>query len=74
MGFTPDEKVLLGGFVLYGLAAAGLFVSVWTVRQRVLLGAGTVLGVLLALGTDGPLYRFVFLYLPVSTGYGRPDG
>ena len=72
MGFTPDEKVLLGGFVLYSLAAVGLFVSVWTVRQRVLLGAGIVIGVLLALGTHGPLYRLVFLYLPGFDGMRTP--
>jgi hypothetical protein len=72
MGSAPNEKVLLGGFVLYSLAAAGLFVSVWTVRQRVLLGAAMVIGVLLSLGTHGPLYRFVFLYLPGFDGMRTP--
>ncbi|GID96688.1 hypothetical protein Adi01nite_61000 [Amorphoplanes digitatis] len=72
MGNAPNEKVLLCGFALYALAAAGLFASIWTVRQRVLLGAGIVVGVLLALGTNGPLYRYLFLYLPGFDGTRTP--
>jgi hypothetical protein len=72
MGAAATEKVLLCGFVLYALAAAGLFASIWTVRQRVLLGAGVVVGVLLALGTNGPLYRYAFRYLPGIDGIRTP--
>ncbi|HEX6683996.1 MAG TPA: hypothetical protein VF062_14425 [Candidatus Limnocylindrales bacterium] len=45
------EMTLLPGFVLYGLAAAGLIMSIWTIRQRILLFAGVVLSVFLAMGT-----------------------
>ncbi|MEU7908608.1 hypothetical protein [Actinoplanes sp. NPDC049118] len=72
MGNAANEKVLLCGFVLYALAAAGLFASIWTVRQRVLLGAAIVAGVLLALGTNGPLYQYLFLYLPGFDGARTP--
>jgi hypothetical protein len=72
MGNAPNEKVLLCGFLLCSLAAAGLVASVWTARQRLLLGAGVVLGVLLALGTNGPLYRLLFLYLPGFDGIRTP--
>jgi hypothetical protein len=72
MGNAANEKVLLCGFVLYGLAAAGLYASVWTIRQRVLLGAGIAVGVLLALGTNGPLYRLLFLYVPGFDGTRTP--
>ena len=72
MDTAPAEKVLLGGFVLYALAAAGLFASIWTVRQRVLLGGGILLGVLFALGTNGPTYRLLYLYLPGFDGTRTP--
>lgn len=72
MGQVTNEKVLLCGFVLYALAAAGLIASIWTVRQRVLLGTGLVAGVLLALGTNGPLYRYLFLYVPGFDGIRTP--
>jgi hypothetical protein len=72
MGEATNEKVLLAGFVLYGLAAAGLFASIWTLRQRIVLGAGIVAGVLFALGTHGPLYRFAYLYLPGIDGMRTP--
>ncbi len=45
---------LLPGFVLYGLAAAGLIMSIWTVRQRLLLLAGVVISIFLAMGTTAP--------------------
>ncbi|GIE93285.1 hypothetical protein Ari01nite_07500 [Paractinoplanes rishiriensis] len=72
MGNAPNEKVLLCGFLLYALAAAGLVISIWTIRQRVLLAAGIVLGVLLAIGTNGPLYKLVYLYLPGFDGTRTP--
>jgi hypothetical protein len=58
LGVVPAEKVLLCGYVLYGLAALGLAVSVWTARQRAWLAGGAAVTVLLALGANGPLYRF----------------
>lgn len=48
------EMTLLPGFVLYGLAAAGLIMSIWTVRQRMLLLAGVVISIFLAMGTAAP--------------------
>jgi hypothetical protein len=72
MGNAPNEKVLLCGFALYALAAAGLFASIWTIRQRVLLGVAIVIGVLLALGTNGPLYVYLFRYLPGFDGARTP--
>jgi hypothetical protein len=72
MGNAANEKVLLCGFAVYALAAAGLFASIWTVRQRVLLGVGIAVGVLCALGTNGPLYRYLFLYLPGFDGARTP--
>jgi hypothetical protein len=72
MGNAANEKVLLGGLVLYGLALGGLFFSIWTVRQRCLLAAGVVVGVLLALGTNGPLYRLLFLHVPGFDGIRTP--
>jgi hypothetical protein len=64
LGGMPQEKTLLCGYVLYVLAAGGLLSSVWTVRQRIYLGAGVVVGMLLSLGTNGPLFRLLFDYLP----------
>lgn len=61
---APHEKALLGGVVLYGLAAVGLVVSVWTVRQRVLLGVGVLGSALLTLGTEGPAYRLLYDVVP----------
>jgi hypothetical protein len=59
------EMTLLPGFFLYGLALAGLFVSIWSVRQRVLLGAGVLVTIVLAMGTNGPDHGrlgYLFLY------------
>ena len=57
------EMTLLPGFALYALAAAGLFFSVWTVRQRLLLLAGVVATAALALGTEFLGGRFTYLPL-----------
>jgi hypothetical protein len=67
------ETSLLGGFALYGLAAAGLFVSIWTIRQRLLLAAGVVVSVVLAMGTQGPWggrigYMALYNWLPGFDG------
>jgi hypothetical protein len=72
MGAAPNEKVLLCGFALCALAVGGLLTSIWTVRQRVLLAAGIVLGVLCALGTNGPTYRLLYDYLPGFDGSRTP--
>ncbi|GIH08953.1 hypothetical protein Rhe02_70200 [Rhizocola hellebori] len=48
------EMTMLPGFVLYGLACAGLIFSIWTVRQRLLLLAGVALSIFLAMGSRAP--------------------
>jgi hypothetical protein len=61
---APAETSLLPGFILYGLAAAGLLFSVWSVRTRLWLLAGVVVSIILAMGTqffDGT-YTYVQLY------------
>ncbi|MEV4639712.1 hypothetical protein AB0J80_20375 [Actinoplanes sp. NPDC049548] len=72
LGEVPPEKTLLCGYALYALAGAGLLVSAWTVRQRVLLGAGLAAGVLLVLGTNGPLFGLLYRYLPGFDGSRTP--
>jgi hypothetical protein len=67
------EMTLLPGFFLCGLALAGLFVSIWSVRQRILLGAGVVVTITLAMGTNGPDhgrvgYIFLYRHLPGFEG------
>lgn len=66
---VPAEMTLLPGFVLYGLAALGLVVSVWTLRQRLLLLGATVASVALAMGTQFPgggrfTYLLLYRHLP----------
>lgn len=59
------EMAMLPGFVLYGLAAAGLIVSIWSVWQRILLTAGVVVTIVLAMGTRAPAggrYEYLLLY------------
>jgi hypothetical protein len=63
------EMTLLPGVTLIGLAAAGLFVSAWRVRHRVLLALGVVVSVALASGTElvgggDPGYVTLITYLP----------
>jgi hypothetical protein len=72
LGAASTEKALLCGYVLYALAIAGLFRSVWTVRQRLFLLAGVVAGVLFLLGTKGPAFRLLYLYLPGFDGSRTP--
>jgi hypothetical protein len=69
MGVEPQEKTLLPGLVLIGLALIGLGYSSWTGRHRVLLAAGVLTAGVLALGTSGPhgggwTYLPVFRHLP----------
>jgi hypothetical protein len=59
------EVSLLPGFALYGLVAVGLFLSIWTLRQRLLLAGGLAASVLFAMGTEGPAggrYTYGLLY------------
>jgi hypothetical protein len=59
------EVSLLPGFALYGLAAVGLCLSIWTLRQRLLLATGLGASVLFAMGTEGPAggrYTYGLLY------------
>jgi hypothetical protein len=61
---APAETTLLPGFMLIGLAVAGLFFSVWRLRIRLWLLGATVLSVALALGTHffGGKYGYLLLY------------
>jgi hypothetical protein len=61
----PPETAMLIGFVLYGLAAAGLVMSIWTVRQRVLLAVGAAVSLFWAMGTSsfaGGVFGYLVLY------------
>ncbi|MER7333356.1 MULTISPECIES: hypothetical protein [unclassified Micromonospora] len=70
------EMTLLPGFVLYALAAGGLFFSVWKLRHRLLLLAGVVVTMVLAMGTrffDGTFtYVPLFEHLPGWSGLRTP--
>ncbi len=70
------EMTLLPGFALYALAAAGLIFSIWTVRQRILLLAGVVVSLALAMGTqffNGDAgYLLLFDHLPGWDGLRTP--
>ncbi|MET7966042.1 hypothetical protein [Micromonospora sp. NPDC005305] len=70
------EMTLLPGFVLYALAAGGLFFSVWRVRQRLFLLAGVLLTMALGMGTRffGGRFTYVplFEHLPGWNGLRTP--
>ncbi|MCW3813856.1 hypothetical protein ONA91_05230 [Micromonospora sp. DR5-3] len=70
------EMTLLPGFVLYALAAGGLFFSVWRVRHRLFLLAGVLVTMALAMGTRffGGRFSYVplFDYLPGWNGLRTP--
>jgi hypothetical protein len=72
----PPEMTLLPGFVLCGLAIAGLFFSIWRVHQRLLLLAGVLVTVVLAMGTRffGGHAGYLLLYnnLPGWEGLRTP--
>ena len=72
LGAVPPEKTLLCGYVLYGLAVCGLLASAWTIRQRIYLVAGVAAGVLFLLGTNAPLFRLLYEYLPGFDGSRTP--
>lgn len=68
----PPEMTLLPGFVLYALAAGGLFFSIWKLRHRLLLLAGVLVTMTLAMGT-----RFIggtFTYVPLFEHLPGWDG
>jgi hypothetical protein len=70
------EMTLLPGFVLYALAAGGLFFSVWRLRHRLLLLAGVLAAMALSMGTrffDGTFtYVPLFEHLPGWDGLRTP--
>ncbi|MFE9185685.1 hypothetical protein ACFYMB_20440 [Micromonospora haikouensis] len=74
--WNSPEMTLLPGFVLYALAAGGLFFSVWRLRHRLLLLAGVVVTAILAMGTrffGGTFtYGLLFEYLPGWNGLRTP--
>ncbi|NUR74173.1 MAG: hypothetical protein HOU81_25470 [Hamadaea sp.] len=64
---TPSETSLLPGFALYALAIAGLFVSAWPKRKRVVLLAVALGGIVLSMGTKllwGAGYLPLYYALP----------
>ncbi|WFE63102.1 hypothetical protein [Micromonospora sp. WMMD714] len=70
------EMTLLPGFVLYALAAGGLFFSVWRLRHRLLLLAGVLVTMVLAMGTEffGGTFTYapLFEHLPGFSGLRTP--
>ncbi|MDG4822142.1 hypothetical protein O7635_09775 [Asanoa sp. WMMD1127] len=62
LGWAP-EMTLLPGFTLIGLALAGLFFSIWTLRQRLLLLLGLVVVTVLAMGSEIQDGRYTYLPL-----------
>jgi hypothetical protein len=66
------EMTLLPGFVLYGLAAAGLVFSIWTVRQRLLLLLAVLVSAVFAMGTA--FFGGTFTYLPLFEHLPGWDG
>jgi hypothetical protein len=73
---APAETTLLPGFILYGLAAAGLMFSIWSVRIRLWLLLGVVGSVILAMGTqffNGTYtYDLLYDYLPFWSSSRTP--
>lgn len=74
---VPGEMDLLPGFVLYGLAGAGLFFSIWSVRTRLLLLAGVLASIALGMGTHGPAggqagYLWLLAHVPGFEGLRTP--
>ncbi len=62
LGWAP-EMTLLPGFALIGLALAGLFFTIWTVRQRLLLVLGVAVATVLAMGSEFQEGRYTYLPL-----------
>jgi hypothetical protein len=72
LGAVSNEKTLLCGLVLYALALAGLFRSAWSVPTRLFLAAGVLIGMLFALGTNGPAFVLLWKFLPGFDGSRTP--
>jgi hypothetical protein len=72
LGVAVTEKVLLCGFILYLLALCGLVFSAWSVRARVLMAVGTLVGMDLALGPNGALYVYLYNDFPGFDGSRTP--
>jgi hypothetical protein len=73
----PAETALLVGFVLIGLALAGLLYSVWPYYVRFLLLVAMVVSVVLAMGTKAPFggevtYLPLYKWLPGWDGIRTP--
>ncbi|MGH3727564.1 MAG: hypothetical protein ACRDTU_02300 [Micromonosporaceae bacterium] len=72
----PAEMTMLPGLALIALAVAGLFLSTWSVRQRLLLGLGAAVTVALAMGPNffSGEYGYLLLYrnLPGWDGIRTP--
>jgi hypothetical protein len=72
----PAEMTVLPGYILYALALAGLFFSVWKLRHRLLLLAGVLVTAILAMGPNffGGKYTYLplFNYLPGWDGLRTP--
>jgi hypothetical protein len=70
------EMTLLPGFILIGLALAGLFLSIWTLRARLALLAAVAVSAILAMGTrffGGKVtYIPLFEHLPGWDGLRTP--
>lgn len=60
----PPEGALLVGFVLLGLALAGLLYSVWSYQVRFVLLVAMIVSTVLAMGTATP-FEGEFTYLPL---------
>ena len=72
LGVASNEKTLLCGLVLYGLAVAGLFWSIWAPQTRLMLAFGVLVGLLFSLGTNGPAFELLWRYLPGFDGSRTP--
>ncbi|MEN3610310.1 hypothetical protein AAH979_12225 [Plantactinospora sp. ZYX-F-223] len=66
------ETTLLPGYVLFALALAGLFFSIWTVRQRLLLLAAVLAAGVLAMGSR--FFGGTWTYLPLFEHLPGWDG
>ena len=74
---APNEGSLLLGYVVIGLALAGLLYSIWPYYVRFLLLLGMIGSVVLAMGTSAPLhgklsYVVLHRFLPGFDGIRTP--
>jgi hypothetical protein len=70
---APNEGALLIGFVLLGLALAGLLYSVWSYQVRFVLLVAMIVSAVLAMGTAAP-FGGKFSYLPLHSVLPGWDG